>query len=397
LTFKNRIIPIKWQNKKNQVVAFLFFLYLSTRKKIILKLNKGITSGLIILPIVIIIILYFATKKTTIDFLHNDSFVISEFVDKADGGKSLLKLEKGNDKLSLKFTLRDGYTYPYAGIVINKADYQKFSLNDYQLKLKVEASDDIRLSIRFTQFIDKYSKSEDYNTLPIFIKTIGLHKGENKIDVAAKNINEVPDWWIAKNPKAASLVNEVPLDNTVQMWIFCEKNSAVPLDKEFTLHISEFSLEGGTYWPYILAFLLIYGIIIFIYIKISAPKESAEDVKIVLTPIEKIETEDRLPKFQSEILNYIGSNYRNSNLKLLDVAQSIGLSKKTVSDILKECTGKNFRQYLNFIRMNEATRLLKESDLQIAEIADAVGYNNIQHFNRVFKEIYDISPKSFRN
>jgi 2-isopropylmalate synthase len=47
--------------------------------------------------------------------------------------------------------------------------------------------------------------------------------------------------------------------------------------------------------------------------------------------------------------------------------------------------------------MNEATRLLKESDLQIAEIADAVGYNNIQHFNRVFKEIYDISPKSFRN
>ena len=154
-------------------------------------------------------------------------------------------------------------------IVINKADYQKFSLNDYQLKLKVEASDDIRLSIRFTQFIDKYSKSEDYNTLPIFIKTIGLHKGENKIDVAAKNINEVPDWWIAKNPKAASLVNEVPLDNTVQMWIFCEKNSAVPLDKEFTLHISEFSLEGGTYWPYILAFLLIYGIIIFIYIKIK--------------------------------------------------------------------------------------------------------------------------------
>jgi hypothetical protein len=85
------------EQKKSSCCISLFSVSFDT-KKIILKLNKGITSGLIILPIVIIIILYFATKKTTIDFLHNDSFVISEFVDKADGGKSLLKLEKGNDK-----------------------------------------------------------------------------------------------------------------------------------------------------------------------------------------------------------------------------------------------------------------------------------------------------------
>jgi transcriptional regulator GlxA family with amidase domain len=46
--------------------------------------------------------------------------------------------------------------------------------------------------------------------------------------------------------------------------------------------------------------------------------------------------------------------------------------------------------------MNEAARLLKQSGLQIAEIATAVGYNNTQHFNRVFKEFFEVSPKQYR-
>ncbi len=46
--------------------------------------------------------------------------------------------------------------------------------------------------------------------------------------------------------------------------------------------------------------------------------------------------------------------------------------------------------------MEEAKRLLKETNQQISSIAFMVGYNNVQHFNRVFKEYTGIPPTLFR-
>jgi AraC-like DNA-binding protein len=123
-----------------------------------------------------------------------------------------------------------------------------------------------------------------------------------------------------------------------------------------------------------------------------------KEVKIVLAPVQKIEIATNCPKPDQwqQIMAYIGNNYSNPNLKLADVAEVTDVTENDVSELLREGTGKNFRQYLNFVRMNEAARLLKESDLQVSEIASAVGYNNIQHFNRVFKEFFEVSPKQYR-
>ena len=55
-----------------------------------------------------------------------------------------------------------------------------------------------------------------------------------------------------------------------------------------------------------------------------------------------------------------------------------------------------FKQYLNIIRITEAKRLLRETDNQITSCAYNVGYNNIPHFNRTFKQLEGISPKEYR-
>ncbi len=56
----------------------------------------------------------------------------------------------------------------------------------------------------------------------------------------------------------------------------------------------------------------------------------------------------------------------------------------------------NFKQYLNTVRITEAKRLLIDTDHQIVTIAHSVGYNNIPHFNRTFKQVATVSPKVYR-
>ena len=67
-----------------------------------------------------------------------------------------------------------------------------------------------------------------------------------------------------------------------------------------------------------------------------------------------------------------------------------------VKVIIRKHFGLSFPQYLNAIRLAEAGRLLKETDMMIAEIALRVGFNSIPHFNRVFKDNMKISPRDFR-
>jgi YesN/AraC family two-component response regulator len=72
------------------------------------------------------------------------------------------------------------------------------------------------------------------------------------------------------------------------------------------------------------------------------------------------------------------------------------VSASKIPGVLKQKFDLNFKQYLNKIRISEAKRLLVESDNQIVSVAYAVGYNNIPHFNRTFKQMENISPKEYR-
>lgn len=114
-------------------------------------------------------------------------------------------------------------------------------------------------------------------------------------------------------------------------------------------------------------------------------------------PIKEIEAREKIQTKTADILAFIGENYPNPDLKINDVAKHFHLTEIEASNLIKEYCDKSFRQYLNQIRMEEAKRLLKETDQQISSIAFGVGYNNIQHFNRVFKEYAGVPPTLFRS
>ena len=97
-----------------------------------------------------------------------------------------------------------------------------------------------------------------------------------------------------------------------------------------------------------------------------------------------------------KIMEYIDTNYKK-DISIENVADYVGLSYSYVRKIFKAETGKNIVDYTNFIRINEAKLILTETDVSIADIALALGYNNDQSFSRFFKKYEGVTPGEYRN
>ncbi|MEE3258984.1 MAG: response regulator [Candidatus Latescibacterota bacterium] len=79
-----------------------------------------------------------------------------------------------------------------------------------------------------------------------------------------------------------------------------------------------------------------------------------------------------------------------------DVAGVMGLTLEQVSARVQMTTGHSFRQWLNTCRLQKATQLLKDTELEIARIALDTGFATVQHFSRVFSNIAGVSPRKYR-
>lgn len=93
---------------------------------------------------------------------------------------------------------------------------------------------------------------------------------------------------------------------------------------------------------------------------------------------------------------FMQDNFTNPELVLKTVADYVGFSEKYFSTrFTREC-GCTFINYLNDLRIKRAQDLLRQTDMKIYEVSDAVGYSSVEHFHHMFKKKLGISPKDFR-
>lgn len=93
---------------------------------------------------------------------------------------------------------------------------------------------------------------------------------------------------------------------------------------------------------------------------------------------------------------YMQDNYDNPELTLSDVAAHVGLNEKYFSNRFTKEAGETVSSYLTGIRMQKAKEILKTTNFKVYEIAEMVGYHNVEHFNRVFKKECQVSPTKYR-
>ncbi len=124
--------------------------------------------------------------------------------------------------------------------------------------------------------------------------------------------------------------------------------------------------------------------------------------KLSLTKDQEILSSTDMRQYTSEntdkidtVLKYISDNYAN-NISLEDVANIACMTTNSFCRFFKKATNKSFTQFLNEIRIRNASRYLVQNNLSVSEVSYLVGYNSITNFNKQFKQIMGSTPKSYR-
>ena len=95
-------------------------------------------------------------------------------------------------------------------------------------------------------------------------------------------------------------------------------------------------------------------------------------------------------------IDFINDNYMDS-ISLDDAVRVSLLSKSYFGYLFKHMTHKTFTEYLNGVRISNAVELLKtRHDLKVIDICFMTGYNNVNHFNRIFRAETGCTPMQIR-
>ena len=95
------------------------------------------------------------------------------------------------------------------------------------------------------------------------------------------------------------------------------------------------------------------------------------------------------------VLSYINTHY-NEDITLEYVSAMLGFDSSYFCRIFKAAVGATFTEYLNFVRIYRAERLLSKTQMTILEISEAVGFSSVSYFNRIFKKYRSFSPRYYR-
>ena len=95
-------------------------------------------------------------------------------------------------------------------------------------------------------------------------------------------------------------------------------------------------------------------------------------------------------------IDFIHKHYKEQ-IGLQEVAENTRTSENHLSTLFREITGINFLQYLNGYRINKASQLLKTTNLNISEVAEASGFPTPSYFTKIFRRFSGLTPTQFRD
>ena len=329
------------------------------------------------------------------------------YSDVATGGVSSVRLhDTSRDRLRFDFKLRDVAAYPFAaadlalgndkGRQIHE-DWSKFRTITFVAKCAPATSMMFEVST-FDEDISKPGKFETYRP-PRTYFSCNEQGMPVTLDLARLL---VPEWWFPAVMEDLAR-QDYKLDKVAK--IMFGTSTATPRNVDSYAEISELTLHGRDY-RYLAALVVIilggwiaFGVWFFLTHSraLLASVNSKVKTNLPLVAYRQLTLEPYKDKEKASVLRYIASAYTDPKLDMEAVVEGTGVNRYKINEVLKSELGMTFTSYLNKLRLTEASRLLTEkSNAAVSEIAYSVGYANVPYFNKLFKEEFGCTPKSFR-
>lgn len=114
-----------------------------------------------------------------------------------------------------------------------------------------------------------------------------------------------------------------------------------------------------------------------------------EPESIKITPLDE--------QFIEKAVKYVSDHLDSSELSVEELSDSLGMSRVRLYKKIKQITGKTPIEFIRVIRLKRAAQLLRESQLNVSEIAYRTGFNSPKVFSKYFKEEFGILPSVYQN
>lgn len=95
------------------------------------------------------------------------------------------------------------------------------------------------------------------------------------------------------------------------------------------------------------------------------------------------------------VLMYLNTHY-TSPVSRQELAQALGYNESYISHVFAGTMKTTIPEYIGSLRVQDAARLLKQTDYSVTQIASELGFGSIRNFNRVFLKQTGLSPKEYR-
>ena len=147
-----------------------------------------------------------------------------------------------------------------------------------------------------------------------------------------------------------------------------------------------------------LAFVEMLSIGVLAYLGLRQPSFVFEPYAVEPSPRTPILTDAHMSRLASKLAAALNADrlYARSDLSLRDLSDVTGATKNHISETLSQHLGVNFFDFVNRRRVDEAKRLLAETDKTILSIGYEVGFNSRSTFNAAFKKHIGSTPRAFR-
>ena len=101
-------------------------------------------------------------------------------------------------------------------------------------------------------------------------------------------------------------------------------------------------------------------------------------------------------KLIENAIKCVEKNISRSDFSVEELSQEMGMSRVHLYKKLLQITNKTPIEFIRVIRLKRAAQLLRESQMNISEIAYQVGFNNPKYFSKYFKEEFDVLPSTYQ-